>query len=153
MRRPSLVALTAAALAGAAGLRVGPTSPSRARSRPQRSERPGGGVALKRIGSFDEPVYVTGAPGFPQLLFVVEQPGRIVVLRERPQAGGSRSSTSAGRSATAASEGLLSVAFPPDYAQSKRFYVYYTDNARQHPRRRVQARAAPPGRCPARGAR
>ena len=24
--------------------------------------------------------------------------------------------------------GLLSVAFPPDYARSKRFYVYYTDN-------------------------
>ena len=29
------------------------------------------GVALKRIGSFDDPVYVTGAPGFPKLLFVV----------------------------------------------------------------------------------
>ncbi len=25
--------------------------------------------------------------------------------------------------------GLLSIAFPPDYAQSRRFYVYYTDNA------------------------
>ncbi len=24
--------------------------------------------------------------------------------------------------------GLLSVAFPPDYARSKRFYVYYTDS-------------------------
>jgi glucose/arabinose dehydrogenase len=85
------------------------------------------GVALKQIGSFNEPVYITGAPGFPELLFVVEQPGKVVVLRKgrrltRPfldiqglvNAGGER--------------GLLSIAFPPDYAQSRRFYVYYTDS-------------------------
>ncbi|MGN6215500.1 MAG: PQQ-dependent sugar dehydrogenase, partial [Solirubrobacterales bacterium] len=87
-----------------------------------------GGVALKKIGSFDRPVYVAGAPGFPQLLFVVEQPGRISVLRgghrlrkpfldirDQVSYGGER--------------GLLSVAFPPDYAKSGRFYVYYTNNA------------------------
>jgi glucose/arabinose dehydrogenase len=86
-----------------------------------------GGLALKKIGSFDAPVYVTGAPGFPQLLFVVEQPGEIAVLRNGHQLptpfldlrdqvnyGGER--------------GLLSVAFPPDYARSRRFYVYYTDS-------------------------
>ena len=49
--------------------------------------------------------------------------------------------------------GLLSIAFPPDYAQSGRFYVYYTDNsgnirvdefqrAQRDPGRRA-ARAAP----------
>jgi glucose/arabinose dehydrogenase len=86
-----------------------------------------GGVALKRIGRFLEPVYVTAAPGFPKLLFVVEQRGTVRVLKSghvrRPffldirdlvQAGGER--------------GLLSIAFPPDYASSRRFYVYYTDN-------------------------
>jgi glucose/arabinose dehydrogenase len=94
----------------------------------ERSEKPGAGrVGLKRIGVFDEPVYVTGAPGFPKLLFVVEQPGRIEVLSGgrsrgtfldlRPQVG------------YGGEEGLLSVAFPPDYRQSRRFYVYYTDNA------------------------
>jgi glucose/arabinose dehydrogenase len=85
-----------------------------------------GGVTLKRIGSFGEPVYVAGAPGYPSLLFVVEQPGKVVALRKgrrlsRPfldirglvQYGGER--------------GLLSIAFPPDYRQSRRFYVYYTD--------------------------
>ena len=84
------------------------------------------GVALKRIGSFDAPVYVTGAPGFPQLLFVVEQPGRIQVL------GGGRERTFLdirGLVSYGGEEGLLSVAFPPDYARSKRFYVYYNDNA------------------------
>ena len=91
--------------------------------------RPSGGVALKQIGNFDSPTYVTGAPGAPKLLFVVEQTGRVIVLRsghevQRPfldirglvgYDGGER--------------GLLSIAFPPDYQQSKRFYVYYTDNA------------------------
>ncbi len=84
------------------------------------------GVGLKRIGNFDSPTYVTGAPGFPKLLFVVEQPGQVEVLRSgyrlpRPfldigdlvGSGGER--------------GLLSIAFPPDYAKSRRFYVYYTD--------------------------
>jgi glucose/arabinose dehydrogenase len=85
-----------------------------------------GGVALKRIGSFDAPVYVTGAPGFPKLLFVVEQPGRIQVLsggRKRPFLD------IRGLVGYGGEEGLLSVAFPPDYARSKRFYVYYTDDA------------------------
>src|SRR6476620_9765660 len=42
--------------------------------------RAGGGVALKKIGQFESPVFVTGAPGYPKLLFVVEQPGRVAVL-------------------------------------------------------------------------
>ncbi len=85
----------------------------------------GGGVALKKVGSFDSPVYVTGAPGFPKLLFVVEQPGKIVVLEGGRRAGtflDIRDLVSYG-----GERGLLSVAFPPDYARSKRFYVYYTD--------------------------
>jgi len=92
-------------------------------------ERPAkGGVALKKVGSFDHPVYVTGTPGFPQLLFVVEQPGRISVLR-----GGHRLRKPfldlRGEVSYGGERGLLSVAFPPDYPQSGRFYVYYTDNA------------------------
>ena len=49
--------------------------------------RPGGAIALKKIGEFDEPVYVTGAPGFPRLLFVVEQQGRVVVLSDGRRRG------------------------------------------------------------------
>ena len=69
---------------------------------------------------------MTGAPGFPELLFVVEQPGRVVVLRKgrrlsRPFLDISGLVTSGGE------RGLLSIAFPPDYRQSRRFYVYYTD--------------------------
>ncbi|MGN6258613.1 MAG: PQQ-dependent sugar dehydrogenase [Solirubrobacterales bacterium] len=87
-----------------------------------------GGVALKKIGSFEAPVYVAGAPGFPKLLFVVEQPGEIAVLKNghrlRKPFLDIRGDVSYG-----GERGLLSVAFPPDYARSKRFYVYYTDNA------------------------
>jgi glucose/arabinose dehydrogenase len=85
----------------------------------------GGGVALKKVGSFDSPVFVTGAPGFPKLLFVVEQPGRVVVLKDGRRAGtflDIRDLVNYG-----GERGLLSIAFPPDYARSKRFYVYYTD--------------------------
>ena len=98
------------------------TSPG---SPPQRPSA--GGLALKKIGTFDAPVYVAGAPGFPQLLFVVEQPGRIVVLRDghrlRKPFLDLRGEVSYG-----GERGLLSIAFPPDYARSKRLYVYYTDN-------------------------
>lgn len=90
--------------------------------------RPKRGVALKKIGSFDAPVYVAGAPGFPKLLFVVEQPGKVVVLR-----GGHRLRMPfldlGGKVSYGGERGLLSIAFPPDYAKSRRFYVYYTDPA------------------------
>jgi glucose/arabinose dehydrogenase len=93
-----------------------------------RAERPAARLALKRVGNFDSPTYVAGAPGFPKLLFVVEQPGRVEVLRSGHRlnhpfldigdmvgSGGER--------------GLLSIAFPPDYRQSGDFYAYYTDRA------------------------
>jgi glucose/arabinose dehydrogenase len=85
------------------------------------------GVALKQIGSFDSPVGVTGAPGFPQLLFVVEQEGQIQVLKNGKRAGSFldiRSLVNFG-----GEQGLLSLAFAPDYPRSKRFYVYYTDGS------------------------
>jgi glucose/arabinose dehydrogenase len=84
-----------------------------------------GGVGLKQIGSFDAPVYVTSAPGFPKLLFVVEQEGRIRVLDGGRRAGtflDIRDLVNYG-----GERGLLSVAFPPGYSPSKSFYVYYTD--------------------------
>ena len=82
-------------------------------------------LELNRIGSFDTPVHVDSAPGFPRLLFVVEKPGRIAVLRSgkklaRPFLDIRWRVDDQGES------GLLSVAFPPNYKKSRRFYVYYT---------------------------
>src|SRR4051794_8640836 len=82
-------------------------------------------VHARRIGTFVSPTYLTAPPGDKRRLFVVEQAGTIrevrdgrklaepfLDIRNQVLAGGER--------------GLLSMAFAPDYAQSGRFYVYYT---------------------------
>jgi len=83
------------------------------------------GVRLVRVGTFDNPVYITQPPGDRSRMMVVEQTGRIMVLRggrklSRPFLDLRSKITYGGE------QGLLSVAFPPDYQQSGRFYVYYT---------------------------
>lgn len=90
------------------------------------SAKPRGGVALKRVGSFESPVYLAGAPGFPELLFVVEQTGRVKVVEDGRTLGRPFLDVS-GLISTGGERGLLSIAFPPDYERSRRFYVYYTD--------------------------
>lgn len=84
------------------------------------------GVQLVGVGRFSSPLYVTSAPRDPRRLYVVEQAGRIRVVR-----GGKtlpapfldiRSLVTSG-----GEQGLLSVAFPPDHARTGLFYVYYTD--------------------------
>jgi glucose/arabinose dehydrogenase len=90
------------------------------------ASRGGPSVGLKRIGTFEDPVYVDGAPGFPKLLFVVEQPGRVAVLSNGHRLGHPFLDIS-GRVSSGGERGLLSIAFPPDYPRSRRFYVYYTD--------------------------
>jgi glucose/arabinose dehydrogenase len=111
------------------------------------STRPKGGIGLKKVGQFDHPVYVAGAPGYPKLLFVVEQPGRVVVL-----SGGRRLprpflDLRATVGYDGGERGLLSIAFPPDYRQSGSFYVYYNDDAGNirvdEFKRRGATRAAP----------
>ena len=86
------------------------------------------GLALKRIGNFDNPTYITGAPGFPKLLFVVEQPGKVEVLRGGHELNHPFLDISS-LVGFSGERGLLSIAFPPDYKQSGNFYVYYTDRA------------------------
>jgi glucose/arabinose dehydrogenase len=120
-----LVALLLALGLPACGSADEPTGSTRAGGAEPAAEASGGGVALKKVGSFEQPVYVAGAPGFPRLLFVVEQQGTIEVLN-----GGGRAGTFLDLRSQVSFEGergLLSIAFPPDYPQSRRFYVYYTD--------------------------
>jgi glucose/arabinose dehydrogenase len=81
---------------------------------------------LVPVAHFDAPVYATPAPGEPGSLYVVEQAGTIRVL-----SGGHIRATpfldirplvrSGGE------QGLLSVAFDPDYPRTHRFFVDYTD--------------------------
>jgi glucose/arabinose dehydrogenase len=84
-------------------------------------------IGLEPVAAgFEQPVYVTSPGDGTDRLFVVERRGRIRIVIDGailPQAfleipalvesGGSE-------------QGLLSMAFPPDFAESGAFYVYYT---------------------------
>jgi glucose/arabinose dehydrogenase len=86
----------------------------------------GGGLSLRMIGRFDQPVFVASAPGARGLLFVVEQPGRVRVLRRgRPLAKPFLDLTD--RVQAGGEEGLLSIAFDPRYRKNRRFFAYYTN--------------------------
>jgi glucose/arabinose dehydrogenase len=84
------------------------------------------GVTLTGVGRFEMPVYVTAPRGERRRIFVVEQGGTIRVVRAgKPRPApflDLRKQVLAG-----GEQGLLSMAFAPDYATSRRFYVDYTD--------------------------
>jgi glucose/arabinose dehydrogenase len=86
--------------------------------------------ALEPVAEFRAPAHVAQAPGRPNLVFVVEQRGRVMLarngvklkrpfldLRDRVRFG------------TSDEAGLWSIAFDPGYRQNRRFYVYYSANS------------------------
>jgi glucose/arabinose dehydrogenase len=77
----------------------------------------------------DSPIYVT-SPAGDRRLFVIEQPGRIRIIENGsllPQAFLDISADSGGPVQNAGNEqGLLGLAFHPQYATNGRFYVHYT---------------------------
>ena len=83
------------------------------------------GIRATVIGNFSAPTYVAAPPGDTQRLFVVEQSGVIKLIKN----GGSPTTfmdISSEVKFVGGEQGLLSMAFSPDYATSGRFYVYYT---------------------------
>lgn len=81
---------------------------------------------LKIFSSVEQPTHITNAGDGSGRMFITEQCGRIRVakngvlrttpfldIRHRVRCGGER--------------GLLSIAFPPNYLEKRRFYVNYTD--------------------------
>lgn len=86
-----------------------------------------GGTRLVAVArGLERPVHLATAPGEPDRLYVVEQPGRIRIV-----AGGRidpkpfldvRSEVVSG-----GEQGLLSVAFHPDYSENGLLYIDYTD--------------------------
>jgi glucose/arabinose dehydrogenase len=125
MRRLALLVILLG-VAGCGGGNGGGASAPAEPAEPAEPAAQGGGVRLQSIGNFEEPLYVTAPPGDERRVFVVEQGGTIRVVRggqklRDPFLDVSDIITSGGE------RGLLSLAFAPDYAQSGRFYVYYTD--------------------------
>jgi len=94
----------------------------------------GGGTAVARgtvfklstVATFNQPMQVVSAPGDKTHLFVVERPGTIKVIKT----DGTQKRTFldiTSRVNTDEDGGLMSVAFPPNYQQTHRFYVHYSD--------------------------
>jgi glucose/arabinose dehydrogenase len=83
-------------------------------------------LELQSIGRFDQPVYATAPNGDTARVFVVEKTGRIRIsesgrTRKRPFLN------IASRVSSGSEQGLLSLAFPPDYRRSHHLYVDFTD--------------------------
>ena len=80
-------------------------------------------AALESIGTFSSPVYVTSEPQDPDRLFVVEKGGRIILVEN-----GNRTEflDIAPQVESVGEQGLLSMALAPDFADSGRYYAFYT---------------------------
>src|SRR4051795_4932473 len=82
-------------------------------------------VHLTPIADFSLPVHVAAPPGDPHRLFVVEQGGRIMEVRDGQKLAAPFLDI-ASDVRSGGEQGLLSMAFAPDYATSRKFYIYYT---------------------------
>ncbi len=86
-----------------------------------------GNIKATRVATgFEAPVFVTSAPGDPDRLFVVEKTGQIRILD--PGTGETNAEAfldiPANQLSADGEEGLLGLAFHPDYAANGKFYVY-----------------------------
>jgi glucose/arabinose dehydrogenase len=90
---------------------------------------PGGPLRVRLtpvVGGLQSPVHLASTPSEPDRLYVVEQVGRIRIV-ERGRLLGEPFLDIASEVRAGGEQGLLSVAFAPDYETSRRFYVNYTD--------------------------
>ncbi len=84
-----------------------------------------GGVRLTEISRFDAPLYVTQPADSGPDIYVVEQGG--TVQRVAPDGTAKAFLDVSGEITSGGEQGLLSLAFAPDYASSGRLYVDYTN--------------------------
>ncbi|HXV34738.1 MAG TPA: PQQ-dependent sugar dehydrogenase [Gaiellaceae bacterium] len=125
-----LCALLVAAAAAPAG--CGGDRPSQSAPPSTTVESDAGLRAVELARGLDRPVHAAAAPGEPGRLYVAGQGGVIQVvddgrIRPEPFLDLGNLVTTGPKGEPAAEQGLLSLAFAPDYATSGRFYVDYTD--------------------------
>lgn len=82
----------------------------------------------RKAGGFDKPTHIANAGDKSNRLFVVEQEGRIVLLRNFVSVKTPFLDIT-DRVGCCGERGLLSVAFPGGYADKRYFYVNYTDRS------------------------
>ncbi len=117
----ALVALVAGCGGGSNSSDAGTSTSTQATARGPAGNGP---VRLEKIGDFDQPDYVAQPPGSDDL-YVVEQGGTLRIVRggrvvPRPALDISDQVTSGGE------QGLLSIAFPPDFQHTWLAYAYFT---------------------------
>jgi glucose/arabinose dehydrogenase len=85
------------------------------------------GLQLTPVQSFagDYPIAVTAPPGDVHRVFVVLHSGKVQVIKDGTLLGQPFLDIS-GQVETSGEQGLLSIAFPPDYGTSGKFYAFYS---------------------------
>src|SRR5215210_3874624 len=128
MRAAALLMLFALVLVpGCAGAGDSAPEPATESGPPVETGSPSEGIRLVAVArGLDSPVHVAAAPGEPDRLYVVEQAGCIRIVEggrvvAKPFLDVTSEVVSGGE------QGLLSVAFHPDYEENGLLYVDYTD--------------------------
>jgi glucose/arabinose dehydrogenase len=94
-----------------------------------RGANPRHGVHLHTLAHFNQPTFAAGPPHSKYLVFVTERPGQIKVLHG-DRKGGTFLDMRGLVNCCVNDSGLFSIAFPPDYSRTRKFYVYFTNNQR-----------------------
>jgi glucose/arabinose dehydrogenase len=89
---------------------------------------PPGAPSLHLLGNFASPTFLTSPRLDSARQFVVEQTGRVRVVRHDTTLAGAFLDLR-GQISSGGERGLLSLAFHPQYATNGRFYVYFTNPA------------------------
>jgi glucose/arabinose dehydrogenase len=119
-RRGALVGL---GLAGA----IAATAVAAGGERPQAAHG-SGGVKLQKIDRFEQPTYVHGPEDAGGLVFVVERKGVVKLISGGRKGKGSFLNIKGRVSCCEGERGMFSIAFPPNYERSRRFYVFFTND-------------------------
>ena len=120
--RRAILTLSLITFAGAAAVGQG--------SAPAQDPPPAAPPELELVGTFERPYFVTRAPGASSagLLFVVEGGGTVRIVDHGAVLPEPFLDIQA-LIEDSGPQGLLSIAFPPDYETSRLFYVFFTNNA------------------------
>lgn len=90
-------------------------------------------ITTTRVASgLARPIFVTHAPGDPSRLFVIEKQGRIRIIKNGALLTTpflDIDSITTGGTTASSEQGLLGLAFHPNYQTNGKFYVYYTSVA------------------------
>jgi glucose/arabinose dehydrogenase len=127
-RRVAAVSLALTALAGCGGGEPAPMPSPTAAACAAGTPVPGVPTLTARLvaSGLSSPLDLQAAPGDRERLYVVEQGGRILVLRSGQLQSAPFLDVS-GRISSGGERGLLGLAFHPQFAANRRFFVNYTD--------------------------